>query len=86
MIKILLSVICFSLSFCFDLKQNLSEYQIFLGNPKDLLPSEGFIHYELITPLLESVPTEVKLKIPKLKKVQKVEKSTLKLPSLKKKK
>ena len=41
---------------------------------------------ELITPLLESVPTEVKLKIPKLKKVQKVEKSTLKLPSLKKKK
>ena len=41
---------------------------------------------ELVTPLLESVPTEVKLKIPKLKKVQKVEKSTLKLPSLKKKK
>jgi hypothetical protein len=41
---------------------------------------------ELVTPLLESVPTEVKLKIPKLKKIQKVEKSTLKLPSLKKKK
>ena len=51
MIKILLSVICFGLSFGFELKKNLSEYQIFVGDPKELVPSEGFVHYELITPL-----------------------------------
>jgi len=49
--KIFLFLICFSLSFPFDLKKNLSEYQIFSGNPKNLIPSEGFVHYDLITPL-----------------------------------
>ena len=49
--KIFLFLICFSLSFSFELQKNLSEYQIFSGNPKNLIPSEGFVHYDLITPL-----------------------------------
>ena len=49
--KIFLFFIFFSLSLPFELKKNLSEYQIFSGNPKNLIPTEGFIHYDLITPL-----------------------------------
>ena len=35
----------------FELKQNLSEYQIFKGKPRDLTPTKDFILYDLITPL-----------------------------------
>ena len=50
--KILLTVVLIlTSSFCFELKNNLSEYNIYLGNPRNLSPSERYLPYELITPL-----------------------------------
>ena len=40
-----------SICFGFEVKNNLSEYKIYLDNPKNLKPTENFIPYELITPL-----------------------------------
>jgi len=48
--RIILSIF-FSFVFSFQLKNNLSEYEIFVGNPKELIPAEKYIYYELISPL-----------------------------------
>ena len=48
--RIILSIF-FSFVFSFQLKNNLSEYEIFLGNPKELIPAKKYIYYELISPL-----------------------------------
>jgi len=50
--KLLLTlVLILTNCFCFEVKNYLSEYNIYLGNPKNLIPSEKYIPYELITPL-----------------------------------
>ena len=49
--KILVILIIISNLFCFEVKNNLSEYNIYSGDPKNLLPTAEFIPYELITPL-----------------------------------
>ena len=50
--KVLLTLVLILTScVCFELKNNLSEYNIYSGNPKNLSPSEKYIPYDLITPL-----------------------------------
>ena len=49
--KRILFIVFFCISFCFELKNNLSEYNIFSGDPKKLTHTDDFIFYELITPL-----------------------------------
>ena len=41
----------FSLVFSYQFKNKLSDYNIFLGNPHELITTDDFIPYELITPL-----------------------------------
>ena len=57
--------------FCFELKNNLSEYNIYLGNPRNLFPSEEYIPYELITPLFTDYAFKHRMiYIPKGKKIK----------------
>ena len=50
--KLVLSlVLALASCVCFELKNNLSEYKMYVGNPVNLLPSDQYIPYELITPL-----------------------------------
>jgi len=49
--KRILLIIFFCYTFSFELKNNLSEYKIFSGNPKKLAQTDKFVFYELITPL-----------------------------------
>ena len=41
----------------FELKQNLSEYRIYKGNPRNLMPADNYIVYYLITPLFKDEPS-----------------------------
>ena len=63
----------FFISFCFsfELKQNLSEYRIYKGNPRDLMPADNYIVYDLITPLFTDYAFKNRLiYIPEGKKVE----------------
>ena len=61
------------ISFCFsfDLKQNLSEYKIYKGDPRNLIPNDNFIVYDLITPLFTDYAFKNRLiYIPEGKKIE----------------
>ncbi len=49
--KGILLIVFFCFTFSFELKKNLSEYNIFSGDPKKLDETDDFIFYDLITPL-----------------------------------
>ena len=69
--KLLHYILFFNFLFCFELKQNLSDYNIFIGNPKNLNASENFIFYDLITPLFTDYAFKHRLiYIPDNKKIE----------------
>ena len=78
---LLLVGICFSLSFSFQIKKNLSEYSIFSGDPKELIASDGFIHYDLITPLFTDYAFKHRLiYIPEQSKIEYKERDVFEFP------
>ena len=74
-------IVLINLLFCFELKQNLSDYNIFIGDPKQLNVSEKFIYYELITPLFTDYAFKHRLiYIPDQKKINYNDKDVFEFP------
>ena len=79
--KILFFIIITTFVFNFELKQSLSDYNIFIGNPKQLNPSNDFLFYDLITPLFTDYAYKHRLiYIPKGKKIEYKDKEVFNFP------
>ena len=74
-------IIFFCFIFSFELENNLSEYEIFSGDPRKLVPTKKYIYYELISPLFTDYALKHRLIfIPENKQIKYNDKTVFNFP------